>query len=377
MQIVASMLLGFFTGSYMVVGATHRGTNFNNLTQLVIAIATVGIVALHARFAWIAGAQLAITLAVALYLIYDFGRLAPDIRPTLRYWTPGAFGRTLKPSAQYALLYSSNFISYQLPILLMQRILGPASVVVYSVTRTIYSMSRRILYLVTNSIGPEVTITFGERNWKKLHRLYDLSERIVLLLVAPITFSSMLLTPLLLRVWLHKPNLYNPGVCLLLGLTVSVLSIKEHKYQFQFSSNQVREVSYMTPVAYLVTLLLSIPAMMHYGLVGFLSVWCVSEIAQLFYLLHLNRRLFGAEAVVDQRPVYLLFILLTTGTLLTLWPVYHIASFGYGTQAAIGAATFLVALTVSYWLFKVEEIRLLLWHRAIQRFPILASWQSG
>ncbi len=375
MQIVASMLLGFFTGSYMVVGATHRGTNFSNLTQLISMAATVGFVALHARFFWIAGAQLVVTLFVALYLIYDFGKLAPDIRPTIRYWTPGSLGRTLKPSAQYALLYSSNFISYQLPIILMQRILGPAAVVVYSVTRTIYSMSRRVLYLVTNSIGPEVTITFGERNWKKLHRLYDLSERIVLLLVAPITFSSMLLTPLLLRLWLHKPNLYNPAVCMLLGLTVSVLSIKEHKYQFQFSSNQVREVSYMTPVAYLITLLVSIPAMIHFQLIGFLSVWCVSEIAQLFYLLHLNRRLFGDEAVVDQRPVYLLFVLLAIGTALTVWPVYHIASFGYVAQGAIGAATFVVALGVSYWLFKVEEIRLLLWRRAVDRFPALARWQ--
>ncbi len=375
MQIVASMLLGFFTGSYMVVGATHRGTNFSNLTQLISMAATVGFVALHARFFWIAGAQLVVTLFAALYLIYDFGKLAPDIRPTIRYWTPGSLGRTLKPSAQYALLYSSNFISYQLPIILMQRILGPAAVVVYSVTRTIYSMSRRVLYLVTNSIGPEVTITFGERNWKKLHRLYDLSERIVLLLVAPITFSSMLLTPLLLRLWLHKPNLYNPAVCMLLGLTVSVLSIKEHKYQFQFSSNQVREVSYMTPVAYLITLLVSIPAMIHFQLIGFLSVWCVSEIAQLFYLLHLNRRLFGDEAVVDQRPVYLLFVLLAIGTALTVWPVYHIASFGYVAQGAIGAATFVVALGVSYWLFKVEEIRLLLWRRAVDRFPALARWQ--
>jgi len=377
MQIVASMLLGFFTGSYMVIGATHRGTNFTNFSQLMITLATTAIAATHAHFPWIAGAQLLITLAVAIYLIFDFGRLAPAIKPTLRFWTPGSLGSILKPSAQYALLYSSNFISYQMPILLMQRILGPAAVVVYSVTRTIYSMSRRVLYLVTNSIGPEVTITFGERNWQKLHRLYDLSERVVLLMVAPITFSSMLLTPLLLHVWLHKPNMYNPAVCLLLGITVSVLSIKEHKYQFQFSSNQVREVSYMTPVAYLATLLISIPAMRRFQLIGFLAVWCVSEIGQLFYLLHLNRRLFGKEATVDQRPVYRLFVLLAAGTLAVLWPVYHIVNCSYPAQAGIGAIAFCVAAIVSYWLFKVEEIRTLLWQRALTQFPTLAARFSG
>ena len=133
----------------------------------------------------------------------------------------------------------------------------------------------------------------------------------------------------------------------------------------------------MTPVAYLITLLVSVPAMMHFQLVGFLSVWCISEIAQLFYLLHLNGRLFGTEAVVDQRPVYLLFVLLAAGTALVIWPVYHIASFGYVAQGAIGAATFVVALAVSYWLFKVEEIRSLLWRRAVDRFPALANWQSS
>jgi O-antigen/teichoic acid export membrane protein len=373
LQIVASMLLGFFTGSYMVIGATHRGTNFNNFSQLMMTVATACIALVKAPFIWIAAAQLCITLVVALYLIVDFSRLAPQIKPTLRFWTPGSLGAILKPSAQYALLYSSNFISYQLPVLVIQRILGPAAVVVYSVTRTIYSMSRRVLYMVTNSIGPEVTITFGERNWQKLHRLYDFSERIVLLLVAPITFSSMLLTPLLLHVWLHKPNIYNPAVCLLLGMMISVLSIKEHKYQFQFSSNQVKEVSYMTPVTYIMTLLISIPAMMRFQLAGFLAVWCLSEIGQLFYLLHLNKRLFGREAVVDQRPVYRLFMLLAVGTMAALWPVYHVTGFNYLVQAVIGAAVFLIALVVSYWLFKVKEIRTLLWQRVVGRFPALAA----
>ena len=61
----------------------------------------------------------------------------------------------------------------------------------------------------------------------------------------------------------------------------------------------------MTPLAYGAALLISIPAMRHFQLDGFLAVWCIGEIAQLFYLLHLNRQLFGNEAVLDQRPVYL------------------------------------------------------------------------
>ena len=203
-QIVSGMVFGFFSGSYMVVGLAHRGANFSNLNQLLVMLLQLGLTAARAPFHYIAGAQLVLTLTGAMLLVVDFGRQAPQIRPSLRYWKKGALVQVLKPSAHYALLYSSNVFAYQLPTLLMQRLLGPAAVVVYSVTRTVYSMSRRILYLLTNSIGPEITIAFGQGDWKKLHKLYEFSERIILLMTVPITFGSMLATPLILQLWLHK-----------------------------------------------------------------------------------------------------------------------------------------------------------------------------
>jgi O-antigen/teichoic acid export membrane protein len=279
----------------------------------------------------------------------------------------------LKPSAQYALLYSSNVLAYQLPTLLMQRLLGPATVVVYSVTRTVYSMSRRLLYLVTNSIGPEITITFGQRDWKKLHKLYEFSERIILLMTTPITFGSMLATPLLLQIWLHKGNLFNPSVCLLLGLTVSVLSIKEHKYQFQFSSNQVQAISYMTILAYSTQILVAVPMMMKFGLIGYLMTWLVGETLQLFYLLKLNAKLFAGTAIVDRKPVYQLFAFLAVASLVFLWPIYHIASFPYLLQGAIAIVATVITASISYWIFRMDEVRSLLWQKVSGRLPSFAS----
>src|SRR6202000_277980 len=102
----------------------------------------------------------------------------------------------------------------------------------------------------------------------------------------------MLATPLLLQVWLHKGNLFDPNVCLLLGLTVSVLAIKEHKSQFQFSSNQeIQAFSYMTIIGYSAQLVISIPMMIRFGLIGYLATWLISEIFQLFYLLKLNAKI--------------------------------------------------------------------------------------
>jgi O-antigen/teichoic acid export membrane protein len=371
-QVIAGMVFGFFTNSYMVVGALHRGYTFSNLNQLMIMLLQVGLVLKHASFPLIAVVQLILTLIGSVFLIVDFSRLAPDIRPTLRYWKRGSLGAILKPSGQYALLYSSNVLAYQLPTILMQRVLGPTTVVVFSVTRTIYSMSRRLLNLVTNSIGPEITITFGQQNWKRLHRLYEFSERIVLLMIAPITFGAMLATPVLLQVWLHKGNLYQPTFCMLLGLTVSVQSIKEHKYQFQFSSNQVRDISYITVIAYGLQLLVAMPMMMWLGVNGYALIWLATETVQLLYLLHLNARLFGDQAQVNRKPVLQLFAMMAAGCLVLLWPVYHITDFSYTTQAVFAVTAFVISLAVSYRIFHLDEVRSFLWQRTGGRLPLLA-----
>jgi O-antigen/teichoic acid export membrane protein len=245
----------------------------------------------------------------------------------------------------------------------IQRVLGPVAVVTFSVTRTIFSMGRRLPSLITDSIRPEVTITYGERNWKKLRQLYEMSERLVLLLIPPVCLGAMLFTPLLLALWLRKESLYNPWVCLLFGITIAMQSMKEHKYQFQFSTNQVRELSYMTVIAYGAMLLVSIPAMMWFGLPGMVMTWAVAELGQLVYLLQLNRRLFGREVELSYRLVGILMVFLAVGTAAAVWPVFHLATMSLPRQAIIASAGTLLTLAISYWVFGVDEVRTLLWQR--------------
>jgi O-antigen/teichoic acid export membrane protein len=326
---------------------------------LVVAL----LAAMRSKLIWIAAAQFALMLLMTGYVFVDFSRMAPALRPTLRHWRKTSLRNILKPSGHYALLYTSNILGYQLPVIVIQRVLGPAAVVIFSVTRTIYSMGRRLPYLVTNSIGPEVTITYGERNWKKLRQLYELSERVVLLLIPPLSFGVMLFTPLLLLVWLRRGSLFDPWVCLLFGITIAIQSVKEHKYQFQFSTNQVRELSYMTPIAYGAMLLLSIPAMLWLGLPGMLIVWALAEAAQLLYLLELNRRLFGSEASLSYRLLGVLMLLLGIEGAACIWPLFHIAAMSLPKQALIASGVTILSLAVSYWIFGGDEIRTLLWQR--------------
>ncbi len=373
MQIMGSMLFGFFSGTYMVFGEAHRGAHYGNLNQLLGMLTIVGLVLLHQPFPVIAAGQLTVTLLMAGYLAFDIARRCPDMRPSLQYWRPGSLGSILRPSGHYMLLASSNLFAYQVPVLLMQRLLGPTVVVAYTVTRTVYSLSRRLLYLVTNSLSAEITMIYGQRDWPRLHKLYALSERVILLMTPPITFGSMLATPLLLQVWLHQAKLFRPGICITLGLTISILSIKEHKYQFQFSSNKVEQISWQTLFAYGLTSLLSIPLMPYLQVQGYLLVWLLSETIQLFYLLHLNDKLFAGEAVLDHKPVYQMLAIMVVCTLLFLWPILHIRSVPYLLQAVMATVTTLLLTAFCYWIFQVDELRALLWGKVLSRFPQLGG----
>jgi O-antigen/teichoic acid export membrane protein len=375
-QVMSTMLLGFLTGSYMVFGEAHRGAHAANINQLTAMLAMVSLIYARQPFHIIALAQLFITLAMTLLVFVDLSRRKPDLRPTIRYWQPGALGSVLKPSSQYMLLASSNLIAYQVPALLMAHYLGPDLVGIFSLTRTIYSMSRRLLFLVTNSLQAEITLIYGQQDWSRLLRLYEFSERIILLMTPPITFGSMLATPLLMQIWLHRPHMFEPGTCIALGLTVSVLSIKEHKYQFQFSSNKVSEISWLTLVSYGAMSAISVPMMIHFGLPGFLVTWLVFEVGQFIYLLSLNDKLFAGHAVLDHRPVVQLFVVLAVCTAIFWWPMYHIAALSFLAQGAIATLATLVLSGICYRLFQVDELRSMLWEKLSGRFPALAARRS-
>jgi O-antigen/teichoic acid export membrane protein len=378
MQLMANMLFGFFSGSFLVFNQAHRGQHYGNINQLICTLAIVGLVVAHLPFPVIVGGQLAITLITTTLVALDLGRRCPDLRPRLRYWKKGALGSILKPSSQYMLLASSNLLAYQVPIILMQRLLGPTVVVVYSVSRTVYSMSRRLLYVVTNSLSAEITTVYGRQDWPALTKLYRLSERVILLLTPPVTFGAMLATPLLLKLWLAhgkqaQGNLFHPGICITLGLTVSVLAIKEHKYQFQFSTNKVESIAWQTLAAYGSVCILSYPLMQRFGIQGYLVTWLLSETLQLFYLLHLNDRLFAGESVLDHKPVYLMLGVLAVCTALFFWPMHHLLSISYVLQGALAVATTLVLGVICYKLFEVDELRSMLWAKVAARVPALAG----
>jgi O-antigen/teichoic acid export membrane protein len=373
LQFVVNMMFNLLSNSYMVVGKLHRGNYWASAQRLFSVFAMALALYLHATFPVLATIQLASLIVFSLAILWDVRRVAPVLVPSLSYGSWKQVGVILKPSGHFGLFALAGFLTWQGPVLIIQRMLGPAAVGSFALVRAVFQMSRQILAVASYTIGQDITMLFGKSEWRQLQRLYDLSERVVLFLIPIVSIGSLLLCPFLFTVWLHKRNIYEPGLCLLMAMVSAVLGVKEHKAQFQASSNNHEDMSRFIVAGYAIMLTVSLLTMKIYGLLGFTVTWLVWEIIQTAFVLGLNAKLFPEKFKVTMKPVARLTAFMVAAFALSIYPVYKMAFWGLGWTVVCAAVFTSVIGLAAYTVFGVDEVRSILVSRFRQRFAPMIS----
>lgn len=366
LQLLVRMIFGFLQNAFLVTGELHRGNNWLNLLSIVTLAGTVALVVLHSAFVWIAAAQALTTTVFAFFVGVDLYLNARVAFPKLQYTQRSRVMDILRPSGYFGMLFSVSFLVYQLPVVILQRLLGPTDVVIFSITRTIYSMSRQALTSISTALGPEITELFGRGNWGSLLRLYDLSERGVFALVPVVTLATFLATPSLMAVWIHKPELFQFNVCIYMALISAAAGIKEHKYQFQISINRHAEMARFLFFTYIGMVILMIPAVMSIGITGFLALWLVTEVVQIVYIVKLNQRLFKDHSTLEVAPLYRIGAVLAGG-MAVCWVIATVMrQQPIVLQLTATMAFAITLLAIEYPIFKLSILREILTARFIR-----------
>ena len=373
LQIAFNMVFSLLANSYMVVGKAHRGNYFQSAQRLFSVLVMALAIFLRAPFPILAAIQLGSLVLFFLVIVVDLRRTDRILLPSLRYGSWKQVGAILKPSGHFGLIALAGFLTWQGPVLLIQRVLGPTAVGVFSLVRVVFQMSRQILSIASAIIGQDITLLVGQKNWKQLRRLYDLSERVVLFLIPIVSIGTLLLCPFLFTVWLHKRSLYNPQLCLLMAIVSAVLGIKEHKTQFQSSSNEHEALSTFILCGYAMMLAVSVVAMKWAGITGFLVTWLTWEIIQTGFVLRLNDRLFPEEYRISVRPIVRLVFFMAIAFTLSIYPVYREASWDLGWVVGCSVVVTGILGMAAYSVFDVDEIRSLLLLRYRKRMSARAA----
>jgi O-antigen/teichoic acid export membrane protein len=367
LQVLLTILFGYFVGLFMGVNLAHRAGNWNNTQALVSALGLLAGVEFHAPFPVLAGIQLAALCAGTAAVLVDLHRTAPRVFPSLRFWDASILPEVLKGSGYFGLIEMSTFLVYQAPLMIMLRLIGPVAVADFTYMRTIFSMCRQVLQMFSSAMGAEITTLFGRRDWPVLARLYNYSERLVFFLISLVNLTVLMASPVLITLWIHvKPakgaahttvsGLFAVYPYLLASAVSMVVSLKEHKAQFQFSTNTHVEMARMVFASYITLVLVSVGAIHAAGVIGFLWTWLAVESLQAAYLVRLNNRLFLHVETLDTAYIVRLVLFCLVGLLVAFAALPHTSLLPIWKQSGIAAVVAAVVGVIGWQLFRMREV---------------------
>ena len=363
LQIGVNMFFSLLTNSYMAVGRLHRG-NYIASAQRFVSIAGIAFaVATRSSFPTLAAVQLASLVFFTFYALIDLRRTEPVLVPSLKDGSWAEVRRMIKPSGHFGLIAMAGFLTWQGPVIVIQRVLGPSMVTLFALVRVVFQMSRQVLSMASGVIAQDITMLVGKADWGELRRLYDLSERVVLFLIPVVSIGSLLLCPFLFQVWLHGRMPYQPVLCIEMAIVSAVLGLKEHKTQFQSSSNEHEKLSTRILLGYAVMLTASVPIMKTWGVAGFIVTWLTWEIIQTAYVVHLNRKLFPENHSIDNGLLARFNIFIVIAFALTAFPAMWAAHWKLPLTVVVAVVCTLLLAVAAYFTFQMDEIRVLLMRR--------------
>jgi len=356
LQILLGVLFGYFTGMFMVLSRAHTGVLWVNGLRLTMVVVTSAGAWMRWSFPVLAALQAGIYVLGILLVLAQIHRVAPEIFPQIGLWDRSAVRAIIGPSSYFGLISMSTFLSFEVPVLILQREAGSFVVVAFTAMRTIFSMSRLLLIGPTQALGPEITRLFGRQEWPELTAIYNYSERLIFSLIPVVNLGMLILSPVLLAVWLHKPQLFSVLPYVVTSAISMTLSAKEHKFQFQFSTNTHERLARIMFFSYIALVVIAIPMVHWYGMLGFLYSWLGVEMFQVVRIIGLNQELFAHTGEHRLKYVYRLAFLCLIGLVASDMVLTHTHLMTYRLQFAAGFGISATIAAVSFFLFNMQEI---------------------
>ena len=119
--------------------------------------------------------------------------------------------------------------------------------------------------------------------------------------------------------------------------------------------------------SYVTMVLLSVPTIYRYGISGFLALWLTTEVVQVAYVLHLNRRFFKHVAQLNLRPVYRLGMLMVFAMSGCAWLAVAGSSRSLFETALLTFVAIIVLTAIAYPLFKLNAMSTSVFARLLRR----------
>jgi O-antigen/teichoic acid export membrane protein len=177
-QIVFAIPMGLIRSVYASVGEYPRGMMTANVQQFFLYGLTIFILFAGGGLLSVAAIQLLPLFGITLFILFDLPRRHPEIQIGVkkREWAL-AFNLFL-PSLFFFLIYLSNAILLSGSILVVNAVLGAASVAVFATIRTMCNLIQQFIGLIKTPLWPEINAFEAEKDYEKLRIAHQLLVKV-------------------------------------------------------------------------------------------------------------------------------------------------------------------------------------------------------
>jgi O-antigen/teichoic acid export membrane protein len=356
LQVLSAILFGLVNDTHAIVGRNYRGAMWSNALRLSVFASTALCAFRTTPFSLLAGAQLGTTIAILLLSYQDIRHYAPQASPRLGEWDMNEARRIIPPSLTFGVFTLSNFLVFQAPILVLNRILGPEQVVGFSIARSLFSFARQGLTLIHSTIEYEIRRLYSTRAFDRLGALYLYAESAVVGSATIANLIVFIMAPTLLSLWIRRPELFDYRLFAGMMLISIGMSIKDYKLVFQFATNNHAFAAILGLIGYVAMIILMAPAVRQWGVVGFLVTWAVAEVVQIVAIDRHNRRIYVDTAAFTSGSLKRIGAFLGVLTMLLAAAQSSYPSHSTPLQASLAVLTVCLLFPIVYHQFNIGAL---------------------
>lgn len=288
-QLLIGIVWGQLNGLLVAVGYPHRSQLWLQTQRLLYFCLTYVLVFCRAPLWLIPPVQLLTFVVLAVFSLADLRRLAPDAFPSMTYWDGGVARAILKPSLWFGSFTLSQFLLFQVPILVLNQMLGKPAVVVFSICRTLFGMVRQAVSVARWAVRPEITRLAGADDHLRLRRVYDLYEKFTFAAGLVGSALAFIAAPRILPLWTRRTDLYSQPLYAAMMLSTIIIVGKDTRLDLQYATNRHIRSAALCFLAYCAFAAGAVPAVWYAGPVGIAVLWTVVEVVQIALIQRENK----------------------------------------------------------------------------------------
>lgn len=219
-KVFISMYSGIQNAIYRATHHADRSIYIDQITFLIVVLITFILVIAKVNMVYLCISICIPYVVLVVFKHFDSRKYFDHHISIFRFNWP-LVKKMLLPSLTFMSFPAGNTIIIQGFTLVVNKFFGADEVVLYNTSRTLCNFIKTLLGTIQNSVWPEYSIAYGQKNYDRMRSLHKKSLHLSVGLSLLVGISIVLFGPFIYKLWLHSEVPFNYP--LMIGFVIALI----------------------------------------------------------------------------------------------------------------------------------------------------------